>query len=61
VLPCEPTSNHHEREKMNTEHEIVYVALNKLIESPHNVRKTRTNEGMQELQASILVLICVEI
>jgi ParB family chromosome partitioning protein len=39
---------------MNTEHEIVYVALNKLIESPHNVRKTRTNEGMQELQASIL-------
>jgi ParB family chromosome partitioning protein len=39
---------------MNTEHEIVYVALNKLIESPHNVRKTRTDEGMQELQASIL-------
>jgi ParB family chromosome partitioning protein len=39
---------------MNTEHEIVYVALNKLIESLHNVRKTRTDEGMQELQASIL-------
>lgn len=39
---------------MNTENEIVYIALNKLIESPHNVRKTRTDEGIKELQASIL-------
>ena len=39
---------------MNAEHEIIYIALNKLTESPHNVRKIRTDEGMQELQASIL-------
>lgn len=34
--------------------EIEMIPLNKLVASPHNVRKTRSHEGMVEFQASLL-------
>ena len=34
--------------------EIEMIPLNKLVASPHNVRKTRRQEGMNEFQASLL-------
>lgn len=34
--------------------EIEMIPLNKLVASPHNVRKTRSHEGMSEFQASLL-------
>lgn len=34
--------------------EIEMIPLNKLVASPHNVRKTRSQEAMNEFQASLL-------
>lgn len=39
---------------MTNPNEIVFIPLNKLVQSPHNVRKTRSEEGVGELQASLL-------